>query len=170
METSFHMQSVTFVSQLEAETMEPRGDTAMLSVTDPGEPAVLQTGWAALLRVEFIDAYYTQEEVDRAGKYFRRCFVGYMMQEHTDKIRNFLQRVAQDRKICRLVVHCLHGRRRSTAVALYAADYYNFHLEKEVTQLNRFVYYMLKDKKAPAGDEWQFAPLSRPALELVVHG
>jgi len=143
------IKRVTFVSQDEAEVLQPSDEMAMLSITDPGIKANLRQGWKNVLRIEFVDGRYTKEEVERAGELFERCYGTYMTKVHVDQIEHFLNCVKQDDNISRLVIHCRHGRTRSTAIAKYAQEYFKFVPDKKIDRFNSFTYYMMKYKEPP---------------------
>lgn len=92
--------------------VEPRPNTAVISITVPGDPAPLREGWDSILRLEFHDA--TPEE---AGDYIlfdeaMAMRVLAFLEENTT--RDYL-------------IHCDAGFSRSVAVGMFISAWFEAH-------------------------------------------
>ena len=127
---------VQFFSRQVIEGM-PHGDprTALISITDPGDPARLPEGWAAVLRLEFDDIVPPFPILIRDGNQHRDLapFDASM----ATQVLEFVGAVLPD--VNRIIVHCNAGISRSAAVARFLADYYGYRLHDKAEWANRHV-------------------------------
>ena len=130
--------------------MLPRRAGAVISITEPGRAAVLPKAeeWGALLRVGFADAEYDEAMLARLaarGVVFSPRGLGFPTRESTHAIGGFLCGLRFRTDIDELVVHCHAGRRRSAAVARYAAEVLGWAWADPHDDYNRTVYALLQD-------------------------
>lgn len=142
------LETVRFLPMADACALTAARDTAMISITNPGVTASLQVGWAQVLRVAFSDAEY--DEADFAdyrarGVRFVPSEKGFPTQYQAQLIRDFCAHIARDAAVHHLVVHCHAGKRRSAAVAMYAAERLGARLLGKPEDPNRTVLALLKD-------------------------
>ncbi len=127
---------VQFFSRQVIEGM-PHGDprTALISITDPGDPARLPEGWAAVLRLEFDDITPPFPVLICDGNQHRDLapFDASM----ATQVLEFVGAVPPD--VNRIIVHCNAGISRSAAVARFLADYYGYYLHDKGEWANRHV-------------------------------
>jgi predicted protein tyrosine phosphatase len=139
------LRRVIFVSQRRAEQMKPPKDAAIISITDPSLPAAqLRGGWAAVLRVCFVDAdpVTFQDEGDAPGS---------ISEDEVAEIAAFAARQASS---CRLlVVHCRHGVSRSAAVARAICQAAQLPFPAGYEKYNRYVFLVLRGALQYAFDE-----------------
>jgi predicted protein tyrosine phosphatase len=130
------LQRVLFISQHRAERMQAPADCALISITDPGSPpARLQAGWAAVLRVSFVDAdpLSIQGDLDLPGS---------ISEDEVVDIATFT--AEQARRCRRLVVHCRHGVSRSAAVARAICQATQLPYPETHDRYNRYVFMVLR--------------------------
>jgi predicted protein tyrosine phosphatase len=115
----------------------PHGDprTALISITDPGDPARLPEGWAAVLRLEFDDVAPPFPVLIRDGNHHRD--IAPFDASMAAQVLEFVGAVPQD--VNRVIVHCNAGISRSAAVARFLADYYGYRLHDKAEWANRHV-------------------------------
>ena len=127
---------VQFFSRQVIEGM-PHGDprTALISITDPGDPARLPEGWAAVLRLEFDDITPPFPVLICDGNQHRDLapFDASM----ATQVLEFVGAVLPD--VNRIIVHCNAGISRSAAVARFLADDYGYRLHDKAEWANRHV-------------------------------
>jgi predicted protein tyrosine phosphatase len=105
-----NLEILKFVSQPIAEYLIPVDNWAMISIRCPGDTVKLQEGWKNLLVLEFDDVDFQ--------------FDNYVVfsDEQAGEVIEFLDNL--DKDIKGIIVHCLAGISRSSAVALFIRDYY----------------------------------------------
>lgn len=135
--------SVCFCGQPEAEEISGYPTGAIVSITNPGEAAALKVGWGAVLRVQFWDSAYDEEDIRRLGPAWERQSSCFPARRHAEEIRRFIE--ALPPQIEFLVVHCGAGVSRSAAVAKWAAERYGAVLDRDAERCNRTVYALLLD-------------------------
>ena len=115
----------------------PYGDprTALISITDPGDPARLPEGWAGVLRLEFDDIVPPFPILIRDGNQHRDLIP--FNESMGTQVLEFVGAVPPD--VNRVIVHCNAGISRSAAVARFLADYYGYHLHNKAEWANRYV-------------------------------
>lgn len=119
------LQTVKCIQQSKAESLQPRDDTAMISITDPlHAPADLRPGWNALLRCSFLDAEYNELDIIFWKERWASIRQDRPNAEHANQVLDFLKEIAQSETIKHLVIHCSAGGSRSATVAQYAAQRY----------------------------------------------
>jgi len=102
---------VLILSRVDAESYQPSGTEACVSITDPGQsPATLSPRFADVLRMTFSDVpsmrLWKPDDV-------------MFTDAHAAEILSF---IARCRQVDRIVVHCTRGRSRSAGVALALCD------------------------------------------------
>lgn len=105
------IRSVDFLSLGKAESLPPRQDLAIVSITEPDSaPASLPIGEDRILRLVFhdVDPYSVQEDCWR-----------YFDEGHAMQLLAFVRGLHGDPAPFDLVVHCRAGISRSAAVALF---------------------------------------------------
>ncbi len=121
------------LSRQEIESLLGRPDWAVISITDPVSafgPARLQSGWLAVLRMEFFDADPAFDMPDIA-----------MTREEARQIVEFVRQYAPQVK--GFVIHCNQGISRSQAVAAWIADAHNLEFTPD-QRFNHHVFHLLK--------------------------
>lgn len=132
---------VIFVSQYNAEKIQPRDTDALISITEGKGEANLNNDWKHLIRVEFHDVDETNEELwtfDGKKQYIQ------FTEDIAKKIRDFVENLHQLDDAIHLVVHCHAGISRSAAVAKYVAERYALKFPSSYAVYNRHVYSTLK--------------------------
>jgi predicted protein tyrosine phosphatase len=125
------IELVRYMSQANAEKLLPMLDTALISITEPGELANLNPGWKNLLRLEFHDS-------DTEN------FVGCVLFDEAMalKIITLIQSLPEDVK--HVMVHCHAGISRSAAVAKFVAETVNAPFSEQYALYNKHVYRVLR--------------------------
>lgn len=99
----FPLRSSSYMPRHAAEALCPPPGCAIISITNPDlPPASLRDGWAAVLRISFVDAY--DETVP-----------GAFTPEHAQSVKEF---VLRNERLPHIVAHCEAGLSRSAAIAL----------------------------------------------------
>jgi len=131
------LRRVLFVSQDRAESMRPPAATALISITDPlAPPARLKSGWAAVLRVSFVDSdpVTFMNEPDRPDSIT------------ADDVADMAAFSAEQARTCRrLVVHCRHGVSRSSAVARAICQAAMLPFPVSYERYNRYVFLVMRE-------------------------
>lgn len=154
------IDTITVLSQAEAEKRVPCDREAIISITDPGAPlANLHPGWPRTLRVQFGDVMYDKQTIEFYGKswdsvqgVFRAC--------HAETIRRFVADIESDPEIDHITVHCHAGKSRSAAVATWIAIKNGRDCPLSWSGRNQTVLDVLNE---PARYEWAWA-MPRPNL------
>lgn len=142
------MRHVQYLSEGAASRLVGRKDAVMISITEPGRDAAIQPGWAAVLRVRFVDAEFDAEMLARLldrGERIDLARKGFPRREVAEELRTFLASAASMEGVETLMVHCHAGRRRSVAVAKFAAEEYGLVSNGGFEGFNRTVYGLLRD-------------------------
>lgn len=139
---------ITVMSEAAALSLRGSSNKALVSITGPGRVADLLAPdeWGALLRVQFSDAEYDGamlERLARRGLPFDPDSKGFPSERTARSIRDFLDRLQGQTDIEELAIHCHAGKRRSVAVARYAAEQYGVTLEQPHDGGNLTVYGLL---------------------------
>lgn len=134
---------VWFCPEEVAVSLTPRPASALISITNPGDIAPIQSGWGKLLRVEFLDAEYDEGTIHFLEKMWATSSRGMVNKAHALSILEFLDGL--DSSISELVIHCGAGRSRSVAVAMFAADRFKAGLAGDLSQHNKTVLRLLQD-------------------------
>ena len=134
---------VTFLSEDEALRLSPVPQTALISITNPGDDAPLPTGWKTLLRVRVADASYDEGTIASYGRMWPHSSHGFPTKAHALAIRSFLDNLPSH--ITELVIHCGAGVSRSGAVAKYAAVRYGTPFPENYDRHNEALYRLLQD-------------------------
>lgn len=137
------ISAVSFVDHESAESMVPRADWAMISITgfNPytvNNEADLHPDWAEVLRLEF-------DDVSIRGDHLHG-----ITEEQTAQIIAFLDAVQH--KVNKVVVHCLAGVSRSAGVAKFIAERYALEFDHTYGLFNQMVYDTLKEVEAGVRD------------------
>lgn len=96
-------------------------DTAVISITNPGETASLSEEWGAVLRVAFLDTEYSEVDIQRLGRGWASQSQGFPAKEHALAIIRFILNLPED-QFKRVVIHCEEGRCRSAALAKWLGE------------------------------------------------
>lgn len=102
------MKSIIFISQADAEKYQPSAEEVLISVITPiFTPPVFQTGWKDILQLCFNDV--TSNDLFKDAVLFS--------EEDANNVVAFANKHAD----CEILVHCLAGISRSSAIALAIA-------------------------------------------------
>lgn len=139
---------IRYVSEAVALTLAPDGRAALISITEPGRQAPLPSPhlWGALLRIQFADAEYDADMLNRLaarGKPLNPEAKGFPCRSNAEAIREFLGQLKGRQGVEELVVHCHAGKRRSGAVAKFASEFYGIENSDTFEDHNRTVYALL---------------------------
>lgn len=111
------IRQVKFVSREHAESLAGNPRTAVISITDPGQPdANLCTDFKDILRLSFYDAIPAEE-------YLPAPMPGMFDHVMARRIGNFVHELRNDPDDISVMVHCEYGVSRSAAVALFVEAY-----------------------------------------------
>ncbi|HSG22227.1 MAG TPA: hypothetical protein VLA64_04645 [Azonexus sp.] len=111
------IRHVNFVSREHAESLAGNPSTAVISITDPGQPdANLCAQFKDVLRLSFYDA-------EPADEYLPAPMPGMFDQLMARQIGNFVHELRNDPDDISVMVHCEYGISRSAAVALFVEAY-----------------------------------------------
>lgn len=103
---------VYFASRQLAESLDGRGDIAVISITDPGTPeAQLSEKFHSILRLQFFDAVPADEYLPAPHGLFDRTMAR--------DVSSFVQGLGSGEQAVSVLVHCEYGISRSAAVALF---------------------------------------------------
>lgn len=149
----YMMKVILFVSEATALQMEPDRGSALISITEPHRVAPLAglDDWGALLRIQFADAEYDSAMIDRLrarGKAFDAEVKGFPRASTSKMLLEFLWQVRGRHDLDKLVIHCHAGKRRSAAVAKFAAEMFPEAACPPTDGYNETVYRLLKDPMA----------------------
>ena len=107
------IREVSYTSRQHAESLTGEPDTAVISITDPGQTdASLSPVFKDVLRLSFYDAI-------PADEYLPAPFPGLFDREMARKISSFAEKWQAADEATSIVVHCEFGISRSAAVALF---------------------------------------------------
>ena len=134
---------VSFCSEASAAQRPPSSDTALISITNPGDIAPLKDGWAAVLRIAFADASYTEKTIESYRRMWHLSSYGFPTKKHALAIRGFLD--ALPPSATTLLIHCGAGVSRSAAVAKYASARYGLNFEKDYDRYNEALFRLLEN-------------------------
>lgn len=135
-------KKVFFISQAEAERLEPVPGAAMISITDPDKPPAALGQWGQLYRDSFYDGGYSENTIHTMKAAFRMNYASYIDSSQAEKLSTFLDGLVGS-GIDQIFVHCYYGESRSGAVALYLQNKHGFTPNKPITKPNRTVYELL---------------------------
>lgn len=135
---------IQFVSQAVAERITPTENMAIISVTSPREWASLKSGWKDTLRLQF-------DDIDRVHTNIQLLVGTNLFLEHqAEEIIDFLDK---NKDVDELIVHCMAGISRSSAIAKFAAEKFNcndfLHRYEKYDLYNKHVYRTLKEVDNP---------------------
>lgn len=136
---------VKVFSEQQVREIVPGSYQALISITEPGRLINHAPGWGSVLKVQFLDSTYDEDEI-RANWNMRRLhFAGCIRAVHATEILRFLEDAHKDLKISELLVHCWAGQSRSAAVARFAAERYGARLDRDTSRYNTTVYKLLQN-------------------------
>lgn len=137
------LKYVTFISQHQAEQIDPRPDMALISITEPAsyEELIpkLDPNWKHLLKVSFHDI-----DTDRRKQRILAEADEYVIfsEKHATQILEFVEQIKNE--VVSLVVHCYAGLSRSAAVALFLSEAYKLNMAPGKSKIyNRTVHRIL---------------------------
>ncbi|EGR0592425.1 hypothetical protein L5M36_14500 [Shewanella sp. SM72] len=136
------MKKVIFISQSEAEKLEPVAGAAMVSITDPDKSPAALGPWELLYRDSFYDGGYSENTIYTMKSAFRMNYASYIDSFQAEKLSTFLDGLVGS-GIDQIFVHCYYGESRSGAIALYLQNKHGFTPNKPITKPNRTVYELL---------------------------
>lgn len=145
------VSSIRYLSEAAMLAVQPRITLAVISITEPGRTAPLLAGWGALLRVAFCDAEWDDAMCGRMrqrGRFFDPAKSGFPTHGSIAPIRPFVALLLQRPDITELLVHCHAGKRRSAAVAKYAAKQLGMPFDDSYSEYNQTVLRILLEDKA----------------------
>lgn len=137
------LKAITFLSEREAIELQPRADTAMISITDSGRLAKLREGWEVLLRVDFPDITYDEKTLREYGNLLSPKWA--ISDVEACQMHQFIMELRHIPQIESLIVHCHAGKSRSAAVAKFAAEIYCLPFDHEYDGYNITVYELLRN-------------------------
>ncbi len=137
------ISSVSFVNQATAESMVPRADWAMISITgynpcDVPNQARLHPNWQEVLRLEFDDVSSQGDHLHGITPHQAGQVIAFL-----DAVQDMVEKI---------VVHCLAGVSRSAGVAKFVAERYGLDFDHTYGMYNRLVYDTLKEVEAGVRD------------------
>lgn len=130
------IEQVVFVNRKTAETRPGDPWWALISISQPGDPAQLIDGWHAVHRVDFHDA-----DPDRTTTRKRKEVRVVMDAKQAKEINKFVKDVAPN--VRGILVHCQGGISRSAAVAKWIAELYSLQFDHSYALHNKHVYRLL---------------------------
>ena len=134
---------ISFLAEYAAVQVPPRHETAIISITNPGEQAPLQAGWNHLLRIAFADASYDEKTIEFYSRMWKLSSLGFPTKEHALAIRGFIDTLPTH--IDSLIVHCGAGVSRSGAVAKYASERFRLPFPANYDRHNEALFRLLKN-------------------------
>ncbi|EPK6993125.1 hypothetical protein L7M13_003724 [Klebsiella pneumoniae] len=135
-------KKVIFISQSEAERLEPVDGAAMISITDPDKSPATLGPWELLYRDSFYDGGYSESTIHTMKAAFRMNYASYIDSSQAERLSSFLDGLAGS-GVDQIFVHCYYGESRSGAIALYLHNRHGFTPNKPITKPNRTVYELL---------------------------
>ena len=135
------IKKVVYLSQLQAERLLPEPNTAMISITNPGETAFLQDGWPMVLKISFADASYDEATIHSYGRMWLLSSYGFPEKKHAETILKFLNNLPD--QITTIIVHCGACVSRSAAVAKYIEEKNHLTANEENTRYNTTLFRLL---------------------------
>lgn len=138
-----HFRSVSFLSQHMAQKLDPLPNSAIISITNPGEKAILKDGWNHLLRVAVADSSYDEQTIAFFGRLWWVSSYGFPVKETAEAIRRFLNALPSTTDT--LFVHCGAGVSRSAAVAKYVSERHGLPFPADYDRYNAALYRLLVD-------------------------
>ena len=122
---------IRFMSQADAVKLVPMQDTALISITEPGELADLAQGWDHLHRISFHDC----DESTFSG-----CIL--FDSSMADRLIDFVDCLPHD--VNRIFIHCNAGISRSAAVAKFISERLDVNFNNQYPLYNKLVYRTLR--------------------------
>lgn len=135
-------KKVIFLSQSEAERMEPIPGSHIISITDPDKPPATLPGWDSIYRESFYDGGYSETTIKAMKGSFRQNFVSYISSQQARALAKHIDNLVHE-QCNEIYVHCYFGESRSGAIALYLQNKHHFTPNKEILKPNRTVYELL---------------------------
>ncbi|EPB8103181.1 hypothetical protein ACRSRY_005903 [Klebsiella pneumoniae] len=83
-------KKVFFISQAEAERLEPVPGAAMISITDPDKSPAALGQWGQLYRDSFYDGGYSENTIHTMKAAFRMNYASYIDSSQAEKLSTFL--------------------------------------------------------------------------------
>ena len=132
------IEQVIFTNRRTAEARPGDPAWAVISISQPGDPAQLIDGWHSVHRVEFHDA-----DPDRTTTRKRKEARVVMDAQQAKQIIKFVKDVAPE--VVGIMVHCQGGISRSAAVAKWIAERYQLPFDHSYALHNQHVYKLLNE-------------------------
>lgn len=109
---------VDVYNRQQAEALEPRPDTVMISISAPGDLAQLKVGWYDILRLEFHDVVVIPDDIPDIEPFD---------EGHVEAVHEFVEKHMADG--LNFAIHCDAGVSRSVAVGVFMEDVHGGDLE-----------------------------------------
>lgn len=138
------LKHVYFISQSEAERLDPIPGAAMISITDPDKQPATLGQWDHLYQDNFYDGGYSESTIKSLKGAFRRSYASYMDSQQALRLAQYLAELV-DKGVTQIYVHCYFGVSRSGAIAMYLQDKHGYVVNKAITKPNQTVYQLLQD-------------------------
>lgn len=82
-------KNVIFISQSEAERLEPVAGAAMISITDPDKSPATLGPWELLYRDSFYDGGYSESTIHTMKAAFRMNYASYIDSSQAERLSTF---------------------------------------------------------------------------------
>jgi predicted protein tyrosine phosphatase len=121
------IKKITFLSQRDAELIEPVDNDHIISIWDDYEPK-LSENWSSILPVIFSDIDSDEEGLQ------------IFTEDMAKQIKKYAKDIHSSNEECHLYIHCFMGVSRSCAVAKYLSEEYSLKFDKRRKSFNQHVY------------------------------
>ncbi len=128
-----------------------QSDTALISISCPGDPAPLKEGWGALLRLEFHDVL-AKDDYEMARDDGTVLNIVAFKPSHADMILDFIDSLPHE--VGAVVVHCDAGVSRSAAVARFIHERHGGTLRGNDSRANVHILSILREKDRGRHPAW----------------
>lgn len=128
---------ITFLSQKEAEALDPEPTMAIISIVSTGGKRDLKPGWASRIDLEFNNVTKIVPEEERFSGY--KVFDVVM----AEKLVQFIKTLPSG--VLHIVIHCHDGASRSAAIAKVLCEKYNAPFPIDHPYFNILVYTLFKE-------------------------
>ena len=135
------LEKVLFINRGRAEMIQPRSDEAIISISNPDNPANLFPSWAPsrVLRLGFHDADENKRHVHSGEHQLYKIINCRLFDE--DDAKKVLEFIGDKKdKVTTIYVHCDAGISRSAAIAKFIAGIYNLEFPDHYMLYNKLIY------------------------------